>query len=167
MDGREAYHKREIAQFQRWAEPADVATLDIWNRETDRGSAGFVIAGVDVTAVRLDDRATNREADAHAAVVGGNEGIEHPGKNIRINAGALVGDAEFHIGAAARSSKQNATRDAGLGGGIAAVAEEVDEHPLELGAVDEDRLDRTDIIFDGCLEMTGQGEFDRLGYRPA
>ena len=55
-------------------------------------------------AMRLDDGAADRQPDAHAVALGGDERLEQPRQDFRPNAAAGVGDADQHHSAGRRGA---------------------------------------------------------------
>src|SRR5262245_19075695 len=63
-------------------------------RGTEDGAAAGVWFHVDLPAVGLDDGARDRQADAHAVALVGDERLEQLRRHFRCDPGAAVGDAD-------------------------------------------------------------------------
>ena len=95
------------------------------------------VAGADTTLVGLHDGTADREAQARAGLFGGAERLEHAGAHVSGHTGSVVDDTEFHF--AFIDSRRDHRDGANLGGrvghGLQCIADQVEEHLLDLHRV--------------------------------
>src|SRR6266545_7805927 len=76
-----------------------------WGGQGDADEGAALIGTFDVNrpAMHLDDAAGRRQAEARAAILRGEERVEHPRPHVLRDTGALVPDADLTCGAAVRA----------------------------------------------------------------
>ena len=99
-----------------------------------------LLSATHAAAVSLDDRAADRQSHAHAGFLGGEEGLKQIWNDVVLEAGAGVGHLDL----------DHVVRDAGVGDDELAprrlrhrfqrVAEQIDQHLLDLHPVGEDEI---------------------------
>ncbi len=124
-------------------------------------------------AVSLDDADADAEAETGATGLGGEEGVEEAALDLLGDAGAGIGDGDVHDGEGAATG----TELAGLGaegdggarrGGFEGIADEIDEHLLELFGVGGERgvvevTDHEADVASGGLGFEESGEIAEEG----
>ena len=116
-------------------------------------------------AVRIDDRAADREADPQAVLLGGLEGSEGVVRDARRKAGAVVSDIDLHL---LRAGCPGCDADLSLARPFERfdrVAQDVEHDLLHFDAVDQDRRQRVvkgEDQLDVAVARADQGQRRRL-----
>ena len=108
--------------------------------EAKHGSAAGVGLGPHLAAMRLDDAFGDRQSDAHARGLGGDEGLKQAIGNLLGDARAGVGDADLdHIAVNGLGRHQQFSPLAVMHG-LDGVAHEIEQHLLDLNLVHQHRV---------------------------
>src|SRR5687768_3926553 len=134
-------------------------------REVKRGAAKGRRLGPDPAAVAEDDGVADRQAQPHTGGLGADERLEQMLGDFPGDAGAAVLDrhADMPVGAAARADPQAA--DGALRYRLDGVADEVDQHLLDLDPVDQYHVGQRiepDLDLDPAFARSDQRQRARL-----
>src|ERR1700751_1357516 len=105
-------------------------------REMESGSPAVALLRPDAATMRLDDRPADREAEAHAVVFGGLEGMEQPTGDLRGKSRPVVRHDDANMAAvAARGDVDEPSTPRGEC--LHRIAYQIDQHLLDLHPVDQ------------------------------
>src|SRR4029077_8605996 len=119
---------------------AEVLVRDAWHGEAKHRAASLIRLDDDLSAMVFDDGARNRQPDAHSQSLGRDEGLEQLGGNLRRDAEAAVGDADFEQVAIACAARDQQLAPRRLLHRLDRVADEVEQDLLDLHLVDQDEI---------------------------
>src|ERR1700722_4999459 len=103
--------------------------------EAKEGSAFGVRFELEAAAVRLDNRAADRQAHAHTTALGGYEWLKNVVSNIGVDAGSAVGDGEFDQVGTSKRGRQVKLTAVRPDHGIQRIAHEVDQDLLNVNSI--------------------------------
>src|SRR5262249_6649129 len=89
----------ETRHIRSYGTAASPVSLSYWELDHNAGAAAAALQEADAAAVLVDDLLRDREAEAGAARLGREEGIEHAAARRVGDAGPAIGDGEHHVGA--------------------------------------------------------------------
>ena len=96
-----------------------------------------LVSQLQSAAVRLDNRAANREAETHAVGLGGNEGFEQLAGDAVGKARSAVGDGDLHHALITQGRRHVELAPSACFHRLDGIAHEIDEDLLDLDPVDE------------------------------
>src|SRR3990167_2718209 len=109
-------------------------------REAEDRSAARVRFDPDSTAMGVDDRPRDRQADAHSLPLGGDEGLEQLAGNLGCDPRSSIGDAHLdHVVVDEAGADQEFPRRR-IGHGIDGIADQIEKDLLDLDAVGEHEI---------------------------
>ena len=126
----------------------------------------FLPARTRSPAMRLHDRPADRQADAHAVLLGCHEGLEQLRGDDSTMPGARILNADLDEAVVGRRGRDCQRANRTVDHGVDRVADQVDEHLLNLDAVDEDQIGvgiELNLDIDSMLARADQRE--RIGFR--
>src|ERR1700729_2770804 len=100
--------------------------------EAKEGSAFGVRFELEAAALRLDNRAADRQAHAHAAALGGYERLKNAVSHVGVDAGSAVGDGEFDQVGGSKCGRQVKLTAVRPDHGFERIAHEVDQDLLDV-----------------------------------
>src|ERR1700722_20964976 len=103
--------------------------------EAKEGSAFGVRFELEAAAMRLDNRAADRQAHAHAAALGGYERLKNAVSHVGVDAGSAVGDGEFDQVGASKRGRQVKLTAVRPDHGFERIAHEVDQDLLDVNSI--------------------------------
>src|ERR1044072_5871634 len=119
----------------------------------------------DPAAMAGDDRMADGKANAHSVRLGAEEGLEQPIGHLRRQARAAVLDGDLHLLPVELPGADPETADRSAGHRLDRVANEVEDHLLDLDAVDDDAVDgriEPDLDLDAPIAGADQRQRARL-----
>src|SRR5215475_16116029 len=109
--------------------------------EAEDGAAARAVLDPDPAAMRLDDGAADREPESHALALGGDEGLEQVRGHLGRQSRPGIGDADLrHVVGRRDGGDLEPALACRLDHDLDGVANEVDQHLLDLDAVGEHQV---------------------------
>src|SRR4029450_8990423 len=136
-------------------------------QHVERGAARRVRGDPELSAMDLDDRPADRKPEAHAVLLGGEEGLEQPRRRALRQATSGIAHDQLDGGAGAsdRLDRKLARRAVAGAHRLEPVANQVEDHLLELDGVDlhlERRVTEREAQRDALLARLDLGEVNRV-----